>query len=1142
MVDKIDPDTIQDAQADMYSDRARRINSLHRSADEIVQAQNKKRLHVSDQINSLTKEQQRLLDEIASVRSDMGPETSTKYTSLVRNLGKTIQNLSIGVKNITLDTARATSSAIQQYGRAVGEDININRQNTVAMALSTATPLFGYFAAKFMETDVFKDSANKLKDTVGGALAGAGRKFAGMFKRKGGEAELEDDDVPKLQTGGYVKKGGVVEVHAAEVVTPIDKLLRKIDQAKNQEIANKLDTVLGTLSTTLSRTQTSLEKFQEDKNTIAVTFSEQFKKSKIQDRKTTTWQEKLLRTMEELKVAMVGTASQLEIKWQRTLLSHPTLRNMMMFGQTMHSVVSAPFKAFFALRGGFSGDARRATRTSNIYQQQVNMLVLIYTKGMAFLRNIEKYSKVTAEALVGEEVSPTADRTYTLFGKIKEFMAQRETKKVPFKEKAFNYFVDSLDLDRATLSDAGINSFTDLMTPSIILKNMGLTRENIREKLELDAAQEQIWNAKFDAEFKARAMAKQAEHFGEKSKDRVVGLWEKISDNIVKLRTLKEAQEEREGPHSPSMAENIASTASSAKEQLNRLSGVVDYLKKTGNKILDWIPMILTWAMGMGKRLGRIGKTLFDIGKAVAIFLGFKSIGAVKKAGGVIGGAATAARAAGVKGTLKGAAKLAGRAVGGVAGLAVGGGMAIWDMAKAMMSGEEEGFVGNFIMRGISGFLGGTESGLAGASHGALKGGALGAGIGSFLPGVGTLIGGAIGTVVGGLLGFIGGGNISKALSYATSTLGDLISGIWKVVKFPFTLLWEGIKSFWVLAKFVTVGLYDMIDEWLSGPGIIGTIWGGIKNLFREWIIEPISKAVSWIGSMFSLDFADLGAEDILNYMKKLFRPITFIVDYYKWLVNKVDTGIESIPLIGSLYKSVKAGTLASDLEKSLEGESLGSLIKSLFTPVVWLWDMYKKMGGWIRDKVSNLFQFIDKDKIMDAVSKMFRPVQAMLDIYEKVKNWVDDRVSSLPLIGRMYKHFKGEDKNPLDDYQTPTPTVPSSALKALSEISPDLDEFVHGKSVNIEKLAERDAEVTKRENRSFWTPMKNLLEKLNEKITDQTEKTLNATNIQTTTIVATSNNNRNQAAYAGGRRGAGPGGYSAGRGVAHKVATANVQ
>jgi len=198
-------DILNESANNVASDRAKRINSLHQTVDGLVQEENKKRLQVSNEISSLTKQQQKMLHQLELERGDLTAETAQGYNTVLKGLGQTIQSLSLGIKNITTDTARATSDAVSQYGKAIGEDISINKTNTIAMALSRSTPLFGYFAAKFMETDVFRDTASKIKHKIGGAvsegLSKAGSTVADVF-RKGKDIateEREDATLSELQ-------------------------------------------------------------------------------------------------------------------------------------------------------------------------------------------------------------------------------------------------------------------------------------------------------------------------------------------------------------------------------------------------------------------------------------------------------------------------------------------------------------------------------------------------------------------------------------------------------------------------------------------------------------------------------------------------------------------------------------------------------------------------------------------------------------------------------------------------------------------------------------------------------------------------------------------------------------------------------
>ena len=937
MADKVDTSMMPDKGANMSSDRARRINSLHKSVDDLVQEQNKRRLQVSSEISSLTKEQQRLMATLDAERGEFTSETASGYNQVVKSLGRTIQQLSIGVKNITLDTAKATSSAIGQYGKAIGEDISINKTNTMAMALARATPLFGYFAAKFMETDVFQSAAQKMKEKVSSTLSSAGESLANVFKKK-----QEEDDVPQLQKGGLVKKGGIVEVHAAEVVSPIDKILDRIDPMGSTQVVEKLSAI--------HKEMKSLAKVGQGS------------------------QDALLKSINELKVGMIGTASRMQLAWQRTLLEHPTFRGILAFSQTMKTVVSAPFRILFAARGGFLGDVRKATRTSNIYQQQVNLLALIYIKGMQYLRDIAKFTNVSAEALVGEKVSPTSSKTYTLFGQIKEFMTSRSIEPGG-KEGLFNTFVDRLDLDRSALSEAGITSFSDLLSPMAILRNMGITKENIRGKVQeragggntyFEDAEEKLANAKFDAEFKARAMKKRAERFGKRGKDKIQGLWEKISDNIEKMRSMKEDQEKREGPHSPSMAENISATAEFSekkykedkksdkekvgiwqkikgygKKQSEGMEGLKERFKKMGQGIKSWIPVILGFFTKIGGGIMKIVQPIISIaawvGRLALTSLGGIATGVGGALTSVAGGVGTAYAAGGVKGVIgagvKGGAGLLGSAAAAGTGALIGGWMTIKDMYQAVT--DPQGFAGNVLVRAFSAALGGAgeagKGGWEGTKRGALKGAALGAAAGSIIPGVGTMIGGAIGALAGGVLGFVGGEKISEYMNQYIQDIKSIVSSIWDVATFPYKMLKEGIKSFWVLTKFVGKSIYEWLDDWLSGPGFIGEMWQGLKNIFSS-IFESFGTLWQIVKDGVSQFFENFNWDQFKDVMKdalaNLLFPLVTFMKAFRGIRDWADAKIENMSVIGPIYKKAKEvigriqhGTLADSLEAALEGK-----------------------------------------------------------------------------------------------------------------------------------------------------------------------------------------------------------------------------
>ncbi len=99
-------------------------------------------------------------------------EIAGSMTGVLHSLKKTVDSLEKGVQTATLGTAKAAQDAIKQYGDAISEDFKVNRANMVASALATSTPIFGYFASKFMETGIFKQTKEKLNQKISGMFGG----------------------------------------------------------------------------------------------------------------------------------------------------------------------------------------------------------------------------------------------------------------------------------------------------------------------------------------------------------------------------------------------------------------------------------------------------------------------------------------------------------------------------------------------------------------------------------------------------------------------------------------------------------------------------------------------------------------------------------------------------------------------------------------------------------------------------------------------------------------------------------------------------------------------------------------------------------------------------------------------------------
>jgi len=192
---------------------------------------------ISGSISSTVKQQEKLVKqiqmrELASTRDVKVVEKSIQQ--IMGKLGYTIDILGKSSKKILVDTARTTKETLKQYGQALSADFNINKSNFLAMSLAKASPIFGYFVGKFMETGIFKHFSELIKEKLGMAVTFVGNKIKDLWGRgttkvktwynKRKESKQNQKELPKLQTGGYVTKAGAAKLHAAEVVAPVEKL------------------------------------------------------------------------------------------------------------------------------------------------------------------------------------------------------------------------------------------------------------------------------------------------------------------------------------------------------------------------------------------------------------------------------------------------------------------------------------------------------------------------------------------------------------------------------------------------------------------------------------------------------------------------------------------------------------------------------------------------------------------------------------------------------------------------------------------------------------------------------------------------------------------------------------------------------
>jgi len=349
---------------------------------------------VSNTINQMQRDVDQRLTEVEQMAGDSEAvgEVQTATVGILHKMQETMGSFAQGINAITIGTATATKDAISQYGKAISEDISYNKQSVVAMALSRSTPIFGYFAAKFMETDVFRKAKEKMAESLKGVFSGVGKTISGFFKGK----KEGEDDIPKMQGGGYVKKGGMVEVHAGEIVAPIEKVLSRIDESVSavQEIG-----------VTFKRAQlhnmanmAGYVKGQEKLEKVGIFKGFLRAMNQVQTQYEEPAQTRMLRALLSIQDSLGATIGTMEQVWTKMLVEHPTFRNIVFSLKSFTSALSFPGKlaySVFKARGGYKSQLPSA---KNPFENISLILGLIYAESMHRLDNIVLNTRHTAWA------------------------------------------------------------------------------------------------------------------------------------------------------------------------------------------------------------------------------------------------------------------------------------------------------------------------------------------------------------------------------------------------------------------------------------------------------------------------------------------------------------------------------------------------------------------------------------------------------------------------------------------------------------------------------------------------------------------------------------------------------------------------
>jgi hypothetical protein len=263
---------------------------------------------------------------------------SGSMNSVLGSLKRTVDSLQNGVEAATFGTAKAAQEAIKQYGQAISEDFKINKQNMVASALASATPIFGYFASKFMETGMFKTAKDKM-------AAG----MTAIFRRKSQGGSIPDDiDM----SGGY----GVA---------------KSATKAKTEANNKKKDTI----------------------DTFKIIDKNRHKEYGRPEN------EKMIMSLSAIQSALGGQIGKFSQWYSKFLLQHPYFRTTMTAMKALSAGFGAAWKAvyfFWKPRGGYGRQLSKSKQPLVAINQNIATL---FVQSMPRLDAIMIYTKATAMAI-----------------------------------------------------------------------------------------------------------------------------------------------------------------------------------------------------------------------------------------------------------------------------------------------------------------------------------------------------------------------------------------------------------------------------------------------------------------------------------------------------------------------------------------------------------------------------------------------------------------------------------------------------------------------------------------------------------------------------------------------------------------------
>lgn len=882
--------------AKLKSEMNQKISSVETRSSKISSISSKGITKLSGEMGTIKRSIGKQGEEIKSISRQKGvKEVQSSVNSMLKSMGRSVDYLAQGVKQTTTSTARITRDTLSQYGKAISEDISVNRQNVLGMAIAKSSPIFGYFVAKFMDTEVYSQFVDKIKGKFKQAFEAVVPMFKGIFSTLGekikglryafrkkpttiAEKAREAKKIPKLQEGGVVTKSGKAVVHKGEVVMSIDRLLgeidKKVEKGTDTALARKFVGGLTVMSQNMARmeqyVQRSEERKPKEKRGLIEDFINSWKKAK--DVRLMRWQDRLLKATLELKVALVGTTERWRLAWHETLVQHPTFRNIIALSKGFHTAISFPMKYLFKAEGGYLSEIKRVTKGKNVFKNIANALCMMYAQWSPKIDLIAK----SVSKLEGKKYKEAVRDVegLTRFEKLKAWAKkkpEKKKKKRPIGETLLSTYASIAGLSEGDLKKAGLKTLDDIL-PGNLMKKAGITKEVMSKK----------WTAWTERTGVGPALGK-VKGFAKGAIGKVKGLWKGKTPELQEgggiTRTGRILAHKGElvlsvkdllrviGTFSRNTAEFVKAIKPLKglkgvfdKETLNRrwkqtqrfesmkiklaraqtasLTGIKKWTKKTGKAVR---PLIAGFNF-LKRRLLGVGKTIWKM-----IFFGFSLVKSLL--GGTIGKLAMILGTV-IVGSFTKVLPFLMKSL--LHPLTIGLAWGIKDAFKGARKAKE--WEVSKTAGAIGGFLGGTKDRKGawdiakGATKGAAKGALIGAGLGMVVPLFGPPIGAAIGAIAGGVLGAIGGKNIAKGLQAMAGYIKKAVKGIWAFITYPFTMVSKAITMAKekILKAYKEKGMLGAIK--MIGKAYISLItwplrmFNKVISRAKEWALEKLEK------------------------------------------------------------------------------------------------------------------------------------------------------------------------------------------------------------------------------------------------------------------------------------------------------------